>query len=255
MDMSGEVVKYPHEDWRKEPGNNSKNDLLTWTERDNSHNFYVAKGGLFREYPMILLTFQPKIVWQIAFRRHQRRQTTWSQRWKQGDGQMLTFMTILEHAWNIRPSCLRGAEHSCTQGRRMFSLPECFEDFSRTKLHKKDHFEWCLWGPIILKNKGNKRCAIGITCRWALLGQQNLRRSVVAQTKTFEHEGQNASKITFVFTDSCIQTPWPVMSILMRILCLCLALMNILLSVVPPSSNFATMGVMKPRRVETEDNY
>ena len=39
----------------------------------------------------------------------------------------------------------------------------------------------------------------------------------------------------------------------MRILSLCLALMNLYCSIERPSSNFATMAVLKPRRVETED--
>ena len=43
------------------------------------------------------------------------------------------------------------------------------------------------------------------------------------ESKTFERKGQNATKITSALADSCIQSPWPVMSILMRILCLCLA--------------------------------
>ena len=41
----------------------------------------------------------------------------------------------------------------------------------------------------------------------------------------------------------------------MRILCLCMALMNFLFSLVLPSSNFATMAVLKPRLLETEDYY
>ena len=51
-----------------------------------------------------------------------------------------------------------------------------------------------------------------------------------AQAKTCEREGQNATKITSALADSCIQSLWPVMSILMRISCLCLALMNLLCS-------------------------
>ena len=56
-----------------------------------------------------------------------------------------------------------------------------------------------------------------------------------SQTKTFEHEGQNAKKITSALADSCIQFPWPVMSILVTTLCLSLVLMSIFLNV---SSSF-----------------
>ena len=72
------------------------------------------------------------------------------------------------------------------------------------------------------------------------------------EPKTCEREGQNATKITSVFADSCIQSPWLVMSILVRALCLCLAPMNHLFSIAPLSSNFATTAVLKPRRVEPE---
>ena len=51
------------------------------------------------------------------------------------------------------------------------------------------------------------------------------------QTKTFEHEDQNATEITSALADSCIQSPWPLMSILVKTLCLSLVLMTIFLSV------------------------
>ena len=69
-----------------------------------------------------------------------------------------------------------------------------------------------------------------------------------AQIKTFEHEDQNAAKITSAPADSCIQSPWPVMSISVRTLCLCLVLMTIFLSVINFSffPSFATMSSSKP---------
>ena len=75
-----------------------------------------------------------------------------------------------------------------------------------------------------------------------------------AQTKTFEHEDQNATKITSAFADSCIQSPWPVMSILVRTLCLCLDLMTIFLSVFhfSFSPSCATMSSSKPIGVRRE---
>ena len=68
------------------------------------------------------------------------------------------------------------------------------------------------------------------------------------QTKTFEHEGQNATKITSALTDSCIQFPWPVMSMLVKTLCLSLVRMTIFLSVfhLPSSPSFVTMSSPKP---------
>ena len=42
--------RHPHGDWRKEPGNNSKNNSLTWTTADHPYYFFVAKGSLFRKH-------------------------------------------------------------------------------------------------------------------------------------------------------------------------------------------------------------
>ena len=161
----------------------------------------------------------------------------------------------------MRPSCLRGAAHSCTQGRMMFSSWMLW-GFLSHQLHKKGHFEWCLWELIIVKNKRNKRCAIGITCRWVLVGQLFLRRSVVAawiwlgiilrRRQTFEREGQNATKITSVLhrlvhsisLASDVDFDENIVSV-----------SGSLEPFAPPSSNFATLAVMKPRRVETEEYY
>ena len=67
-------------------------------------------------------------------------------------------------------------------------------------------------------------------------------------SRTFEHEDQNATKITSTLADSCIQSPWPVMSISVRTLCLCLVLMTICLSMIhfSFSPSFATMSSSKP---------
>ena len=55
-----------------------------------------------------------------------------------------------------------------------------------------------------------------------------------------------------IFSDSRIQFPWSVISILMRMLCLCLTLMNALLGVALRSSSFVTMAVLRPRCVESD---
>ena len=58
-------------------------------------------------------------------------------------------------------------------------------------------------------------------------GLELIQSHFAAQTKTFEHENQNATKITSALADSCIQFPWSVMSISVRTLCLCMVLMTI----------------------------
>ena len=109
-----------HEDWREEPGDSSKNNSLTWAKRNNSHDFHVATWNLFRKYFITLLTFQLWIVWQIAWRSHQRK-TIWSQQWTQWGFWKLTFIQTSGHSWRTRHSCPHGVQHSCTQGRELFS--------------------------------------------------------------------------------------------------------------------------------------
>ena len=80
------------------------------------------------------------------------------------------------------------------------------------------------------------------------------------QGHTREREGQDATKISSAFADSFIQFPWSVMSMLIRMLCirmlcLCLALTNLLFRVARPSSNFVTMAVLRPRCVVKSDRW
>ena len=69
-----------------------------------------------------------------------------------------------------------------------------------------------------------------------------------AQTKTCEYDGQIATKTTSALTDTCIQFPGPVMSTLVKTLCLSLVLMTIFLTVCyrPFSPSFVTMSSSKP---------
>ena len=39
-------------------------------------------------------------------------------------------------------------------------------------------------------------------------GLELIQSHFAAQTKTFEHDGQNATKITSTLIDTCIQIPW-----------------------------------------------
>ena len=86
------------------------------------------------------------------------------------------FGTRMEHKAFLSPRC-RTFTH--TREKDVLSSWMLW-GFLSHQFHKMDHFEWCLWWLIILKNKKNKRCSIGITCRWALKGQIYLRRSVIA---------------------------------------------------------------------------
>ena len=91
-----------HEDWREELGDNSKNNLLSWAEGNNPDDFHVAIGSLFRKYSWSCSHFNSKIVRQIVWQSHRRRQTIWSQQWKQGDYWKLMFIQTSGHSRSKR---------------------------------------------------------------------------------------------------------------------------------------------------------
>ena len=67
------------------------------------------------------------------------------------------------------------------------------------------------------------------------------------ELKTCEVKSQDATKITSACADSCIQFP--------RMLCVCLALKNMLLGVAPHSSSFVTIAALRPHCVEKSDRW
>ena len=79
-------------------------------------------------------------------------------------------------------------------------------------------------------------------------GLEMTQSHFAAQTKTCEYDGQFATKTTSALTDTCIQFPGPVMSTLVKTLCLSLVLMTIFLTVCyrPFSPSFVTMSSSKP---------
>ena len=209
--------KYSHEDWRKEPGNNSKNNVLSGTKGDNPHDVYVAEGSLFRGILMILYKFQFRIVWQIVWRRHQRRQKTWSQQWKQGDCWKLTFIQISGHPWSTRPSCLPGVEHFCTREKDVFFLNAL--RFPVTPTQREGPFH-----VMFVRNQHTDE-------------QQELNMC--------EFESQDATKITSVSADSRINFSRTMRSLLVRTSCLCFVLMTIVLSVSRVSPSIVTISSSK----------
>ena len=103
----------------------------TWRQQQEQVT-YLSKMNQFTWFPccelkfvqevlMTLLTFQLRIVWQIVWRSHRRRQTIWSQQWKQWGYWKLTFIQTWGHSWRIRHSCPHGVEHSFSQDRNLFS--------------------------------------------------------------------------------------------------------------------------------------
>ena len=199
---------------------NSKNNSLTWTKGDNSHDLYVEKGSLSREYSWSCSHSNSEFVWQIAGRTASAKADNLITPVKTGRiAWGLTFSQFWKHSWNIGPSYLHGAEHSCTQRRMMFSSRMIWRYLSHRLYKKDDDSMWCLWRLTILKNRRNKRCATGITCRWALLCQPDLSWSVIAiwswfslifrhRRKRFEHERQNATKLTSALADPMHSNSW-----------------------------------------------
>ena len=62
------------------------------------------------------------------------------------------------------------------------------------------------------------------------------------ELNTCKLESQDATKITSALADSRINFSLPMMSLLVRTLCLCFVLMTIFLSVSPFSPSFVTMS-------------
>ena len=190
----------------------------------------------------IFFTFQCRIVQQISWRTHQQRQIIWLQRWKPG----IVGCWHPSHSWNTH-----GTQHLlvymvqdiyANKGEGC-SLPKWFEGISRTN-STKNHSMWCLWRQTIVKNQKKQK-----VCDWNHLllsvtvpakptsrrGRElNLTQShFAAQTKTCEHEGQHATKITSALTDTCIQFAGPMTSTSVKTLSLSLVLMTIFLTVLP----------------------
>ena len=154
--MGGHIwwsCRHSHEDWCEEPGNDSKNNSLTWTQRRQFTWIPCYERKPVQEVFMILLTFQLIIVWQIVWQSRRQKQTIWSQQRKQRYYWKLTFIQTPRPSWNTRPSCPHGAEHSCTQGRKMLCSWTPKRIVSH-QLHEQDHPMWCLRElPWILRVK------------------------------------------------------------------------------------------------------
>ena len=123
--------RYAHEDWSEEPGDNSKDNSLTWSKSNKSHDFHVAKGSLFRKYSWSCSHFNSELLSRLfAQVIGEGRQFDHNSE-KKGVYWKLTSIQTSGHPWSTRPSCRHGVEHSCTQGRKCV-LPERLKDISFT---------------------------------------------------------------------------------------------------------------------------
>ena len=75
------------------------------------------------------------------------------------------------------------------------------------------------------------------------------------ELNTRKRKGQDSTKITSASADSRIKFSWKMMSLLVRILCLCSVLMTIFLSVAPFSQFFVTMSSSAPRDIRRVNRW
>ena len=183
---------------------------------------------------------------------------------------MLTSIPIVEHSWNKRLSYLRGAQHSCT----VFFLNALKVSLAPTPQEGSFHV-------IFVRIQRSQEPEEPKVCHWNHLslsvtvpakltsrhgrGLELTQPHFAAQTKTFEHERQNATKSNRLLSQTCIQT----ISILAKTLCLFLVLMTISPSVFPflfspscvamPSSKPIDVGRVnrwtKPADQRREDHF
>ena len=127
-----------HEDWREEPGDNSKNNSLTWAKGKNPYDVHVAKGSLFRKYSWSCSHFNSKLIGRLLDEVIGESRQFWTQQWKQGDCQMLTsiklYRTLIEHKAFLSNGCRKNIH--AHKGEKCF-LPERFEDFSLTSFTRR----------------------------------------------------------------------------------------------------------------------
>ena len=178
--------------YRKISGRNHQSSF--WTGGNEVKQRVLTRFRTYfhvQEVVMLLLTFQSKIAWQIASQRLQPRRTIWSQPWRQDNCCMLTFTLISEHLWSTIPSCLRGAEHLCTQGRRKFP------SWTRLKISLAQTPQE---GPL------------------QVMFVETQQTKEQKELNTRERKAQDATKITSAPAESCIPFLWSVMPISMTAL-------------------------------------
>ena len=225
--------RYPHEDCRREHGNNRENNSFTLTKRDDSHDLHVKKGSLFRKYSfMILLTFQLRIVstlpdkgiseggqfvyssefWEID--------KGWRTSQPQNTHRTQGFLIYMVHDVSAHKrkgcsllECFKGI--SCTHSpRRNIPCDVCEKTtYSRTKTTNGVRLE-----PLVVE------CCCD---SWTLKRCHGLE----SQKKTFGYDGENATKIKSALADTSIQFSRPVTSTLVKTLCVYLILVTSSLTV------------------------
>ena len=143
--------KYPHENWCEEPGNDSKNDSFTWTERRPFTWSLCCERKPVQEVVMILLTVQPKMARQTASRILQPWRTIWSQLCRQENCLMLTFILILE-PWKSQCLLVNLVQNIFAHKGEGSLLPEHTQDLSCTNSPRRT-----ISGDVVCGDSAAKR--------------------------------------------------------------------------------------------------
>ena len=208
--MDGHVwwsCKHSHEDWRKEPGNNSRNNSPTWTKGDHPHDFNVVKGSLFREYS-----------------------------WSCPHSNTELFGRLLNEGFS------KGGQFD--HSREDKKIARCWHSPWFSNTYETQGLLIHLVQNIYV-HKGEKsfpskhsQVFSCTNCTRRIISGDVRGDSLQKEPKTCECEGQNATKLTPALAEISLDSD---VDLDENIVCLCLALMNLLFSIAHPSSNFATM--------------
>ena len=139
MDMWGEVAEIHMRTDAKNLATTARTIHVPEQKGNNPHDLHVAKGSLIRNYSSSCTHFNSKLFGRLLDKViGESRQFDHSSENRE-IFRTLMFIQTWGHSWSIRTACLHGAEHSCTQGRNMFSV-WTLEGFLSHQLHSEGPF-------------------------------------------------------------------------------------------------------------------
>ena len=132
---------------------------------------------------------------------------------------MLMFIPVLEYSWNRTPFLsTRCRTFMHTKEKDVFFLNDLTVSLAQTPQEGPFHV-MCVRKQHTQEPKEPNVCdwnhwSLGVTVPGRPASKNDrdsdlIQSHFAAQTKTFEHESQNATKITSAPVDTCIQFPWP----------------------------------------------
>ena len=201
--------KHSHENWCKEPGNHSKNNSLTWTNGNNPHDFHVEKRSLFRKYSRSCSKSNSKLFNRLSDEGiSEGRQPDYSG--ENGEIVRCWHPFQFENTHGNITWCMTFVH---TKEKDIFFLNALKVSLAPTPQEEPFHV-------MFVRNQRTQEPKEPKVCDWNHLslsvavpakptsrhvrGLESTQPHFAAQTKTFEHEGQNATKITSALADTCM---------------------------------------------------